>query len=57
MKPVEAMALISGNVEEEVPLRNEYLALENAILRSKLVNIVWIVRYGNPIKTGVWFSG
>ena len=34
MQPVEAMALISVSVEEELLLRHEYLAVENAILRS-----------------------
>ena len=36
MQPVEAMALISGRVSEELLLRNESLAAENAILRNKL---------------------
>ncbi len=33
---VEAMALVSGCVEEELLLRNEYLAAENEILKSIL---------------------
>ncbi len=37
METVEALALVSGKVEEELLLRNEYLAAENAILKSKLV--------------------
>ena len=36
MKMVEAMALVSGRVEEEILLRNEYLAIENEILKSKI---------------------
>ncbi len=33
---VEAMALVSGRVDQELLLRNEYLAAENEILKSKL---------------------
>ncbi len=33
---LEALALISGKVEEELLIRNEYLAAENEILKSKL---------------------
>ncbi len=33
---MEALALISGKVEEEILIRNEYLAAENEILKSKL---------------------
>jgi len=36
MKPVEALTLIAGHVSKEILLRNEYLAAENEILRSKL---------------------
>ena len=36
MKPVEAFTLIAGHVSDEILLRNEYLAAENEILRSKL---------------------
>ena len=36
MKPVEALTLIAGHVSDEILLRNEYLAAENEILRSKL---------------------
>ena len=36
MKPVEALALVGGYVDEELLARNEYLAAENEILRSKL---------------------
>jgi transposase len=36
MKAVEALALITGHVSEEILLRNEHLAAENQILRSKL---------------------
>ena len=35
MKAVEPLALISGYVEEEILIRNEYLAAENRILKSK----------------------
>ncbi len=36
METIEALALVSGRVEEEILLRNEYLAAENGILKSKL---------------------
>jgi hypothetical protein len=36
MEAVEALALVTGKVEEELLLRNEYLAAENEILKSKL---------------------
>ncbi len=36
MEAVEALALVSGRVEEELLLRNEYLAAENEILKPKL---------------------
>jgi transposase len=36
METVEALALVSGHVEKEILLRNEYLAAENEILKSKL---------------------
>jgi hypothetical protein len=36
MEMVEAMALVSGRVEKEILLRNEYLAAENEILKSKI---------------------
>ncbi len=36
MELVEALALVSGRVEEEILLRNEYLAAENEILKSKI---------------------
>ncbi len=36
MKAVETLALIGGHVDQELLLRNEYLAAENEILRSKL---------------------
>ena len=32
------MAIVGGHVEEEILLRNEYLAVENEILKSKLGN-------------------
>jgi hypothetical protein len=40
MEAVEALALVSGHIEEELLLRNEYLAAENKILRSKLENTI-----------------
>jgi len=40
MESLEALALISGKVEEEILIRNEYLAAENEILKSKLKGIV-----------------
>ncbi|MBT7714099.1 MAG: hypothetical protein HN745_20460, partial [Deltaproteobacteria bacterium] len=36
MEAVEALALVSGNVDKELLARNEYLATENRILKSKL---------------------
>jgi hypothetical protein len=36
MEMVEALTLVSGRVEEEILLRNEYLAAENEILKLKL---------------------
>jgi transposase InsO family protein len=36
MRAIEALALVSGHVEEELLKRNEYLAAENEILRSKI---------------------
>jgi putative transposase len=36
MEAIEALALVGGQVEEELLIRNEYLALENQILKPKL---------------------
>jgi hypothetical protein len=36
MKTIEALALVAGHVDEEILKRNEYLAAENEILRSKI---------------------
>ncbi len=36
MKAIEALSLVAGHVSTEILLRNEYLAVENEILRSKL---------------------
>ncbi len=36
MKAVEALAFVGGHVDEELLKRNEYLAAENEILRSKI---------------------
>ncbi len=44
MKPVEVLALVSGQVDRELLLRNEYLAAENEILRSKLGRRVDLTR-------------
>jgi putative transposase len=41
METAEVLAIVGGHVEEEVLLRNEYLAAENEILKSKL---------GNPLR-------
>ena len=35
MKTEEALAMIGGHVDEELLLCNEYLAVENEILREK----------------------
>ena len=36
MEHAEAIALVKGHIEHELLLRNEYLAAENEILKSKL---------------------
>ena len=36
MEPTEVLAMVGGHVDEELPLRNEYLAAENDILKSKI---------------------
>ena len=36
MRAIEALALVAGHVNEEILKRNEYLAAENEILRSKI---------------------
>ena len=36
MESSEVLAIIGGHVEEEILLRNEYLAAENEILKSRL---------------------
>ena len=40
MEAVEALALVGGQVDEELLIRNEYLAAENRILKSKLLKPV-----------------
>ncbi len=40
MKAIEALALVGGHVDEELLKRNEYLAAENEILRSKIAGRV-----------------
>ncbi len=37
MKTDEALALVGGHIDEELLARNEYLAAENEILKSKIV--------------------
>ena len=36
METIEALALVGGYVDEELLTRNEYLAVENEILKSRL---------------------
>ncbi len=36
MEAIEALALVGGHVDEALLIRNEYLAAENKILKSKL---------------------
>lgn len=36
MESAEVLAIVAGHVEEEILLRNEYLAAENEILKSKI---------------------
>ena len=36
MKKEEILAIVAGHVNQELLLRNEYLAVENKILKSKL---------------------
>ena len=36
MEAVEALAIVSGKVNEELLARNEYLGIENEILKSKI---------------------
>ncbi len=38
MKSEEALALVGGHVDEELLVRNEYLATENEILKSKIIS-------------------
>jgi putative transposase len=45
MKAVEALALVGGHVDEELLIRNEYLAAENKILKSKLKKPVQFNNY------------
>jgi len=40
MRAIEALALVGGHVDEELLKRNEYLAAENEILRSKITGRV-----------------
>ena len=36
MEAVEVLSLVGGHVDEELLKRNEYLAVENEILRNKI---------------------
>jgi putative transposase len=36
MEPVEVLAMVGGHVDQELLLRNQYLALENEILRTRV---------------------
>ena len=45
MEAVEALALVGGHVDEELLIRNEYLAAENKILKSKLKKPVQFNNY------------
>ncbi|MDP6506660.1 MAG: hypothetical protein QF886_23745 [Planctomycetota bacterium] len=36
MKTTEVLAMVGGHVDEELLLRNEYLAAENEILKSRI---------------------
>jgi hypothetical protein len=38
MEAIEALAWVSDRVEKEILLRNEYLAAENEILKSKITS-------------------
>ena len=42
---VEIMSLVKGNVERELLLRNEYLAAENEILRSRIEGRLLLTRH------------
>jgi hypothetical protein len=41
---VEIMALVKGNVDQELLLRNEFLAAENEILRSRIEGRLLLTR-------------
>ena len=45
MEATEVLAMVGGHVDEELLLRNEYLAAENEILKSKIEGPV---RLTNP---------
>ncbi len=42
---IEIMSLVKGNVERELLLRNEYLAAENEILRSRIEGWLLLARH------------
>ncbi len=42
MKMTEALLLLRGDIELELLARNEYLAAENEILKTKLDKPVWL---------------
>jgi hypothetical protein len=45
-KWVRLLEYVTGSVNQELLLQNEYLAAENRILRTKLPNAVAVVRPG-----------
>ncbi len=53
MESLEALVLISGKVEEEILIRNEYLAAENEILKSKLKETIKF-KDAERIKLSFW---
>ena len=53
MEAVEAMALVSGWVDEELFIRNEYLVVDNKILKSKL-NKPLLLNNHERIPEGRW---
>lgn len=43
MKAMEALAIVCGHVEEELLIRNEYLAAENNW--ASTARVCWIIRH------------
>ena len=54
MEAIEALALVGGHVDEDLVLRNEYLAAENEILRfsNRLSHYVRFPAAGIPLRLG-----